>query len=210
MKIQHLVLDEDVHKALKARKKKSGTTVREFGNAALRAALAIPTKRDLVVQNLVEAGKITREDYDNATRQADKEIRQAQQRVHDVIAHDQHRLTWSIGSWEGTELYRSPDQVIQIGELRVRRGRRVATPTLVFDEQQFWAIVLSGKVAARTDGEDHVLEESDVLHIKAGIPHSTTPLTQNARILLVANPAIDLDGLKAVARDASSRSKRTG
>lgn len=86
MRIQHLVLDDDVHKALKARKKKVGITVKEIGNSALRAALSIPTKEELVVEKLVTTGKITRKEYVEAVRSAERELRSGYKRLSEVVA----------------------------------------------------------------------------------------------------------------------------
>lgn len=73
VKIQYLVLDDDAHKPLKARKKSLGLTVKEIGNSALRTALAVPTKKQLIVAKLAVTGKTTREDYAQAMAVAEKE-----------------------------------------------------------------------------------------------------------------------------------------
>lgn len=99
MKVQHLVLDEDVHRALKAWKQKTGVTVKEIGNSALRAALAIPTKEELLVEKLVASGKITREEYERALAKAEKEARALQKKALGVAVPGRAPRTWTIGGW---------------------------------------------------------------------------------------------------------------
>lgn len=193
MKIQHLVLDEDVHKALKARKKKVGITVREFGNSALRAALAIPTKEELIVEKLVDTGKITRKDYDQAATAADKALRAAQKRAVEAVAHDPVGKTLSTGSWEGREVYRSPDNSVQVFDHWARDAKKTPTPEVVHDESDVWAVVVAGQVRLQVDGEVTLLGPGEVAHVGPGTPHVSTPMTRTTRALLVLRPAISLE-----------------
>lgn len=193
MKIQHLVLDDDVHKALKARKKKVGVTVREFGNSALRAALAIPTKEELIVEKLVDTGKITRKDYDQAATAADKALRAAQRKAVEAVTHDPVGTTMTIGSWEGRELYRSPDNLVQVLDHWARDAKKTPTPEIVHDESDVWAIVVAGQVRLQVDGEVTLLGPGEVAHVSPGTPHVSTPITRTTRALLVLMPAISLE-----------------
>ncbi len=193
MKIQHLVLDDDVHKALKARKKKTGITVKEIGNSVLRAALSIPTKEELIVEKLVETGKITRKDYDQATAAADRALKAAQKRAVEAVTRDVARKTLTIGSWEGHELYCSPDNLVQIFDHWARDAKKIPTPELVHDESDVWAIVVSGKVRLRVGKEERVLGPHEMAHVGPGTPHVSTPLTRATRVILVFMPAISLD-----------------
>ncbi len=192
MKIQHLVLDDDVHKALKARKKRVGITVKEIGNSALRAALSIPTKEELVVERLIATGKITREEYDRAKQAAAQALRSAQRRIAEAMAHDPDRQVMTIGSWEGREVYRSPDDHVQVFDHWARDAKRVSTPELVHDESHVWAIVLSGKVRMRIDDEEKEFGPHTVIHIPPRTPHVSTPLTPDTRAVLVCTPALSL------------------
>ena len=193
MKIQHLVLDDDVHKALKARKKKVGVTVREFGNSALRAALAIPTKEELIVEKLVDTGKITRKDYDQAATAADKALRAAQKRAVEAVTHDSASKTMTIGSWEGRELYRSPDNSVQVFDHWARDAKKTPSPEMVHDESDVWAIVVAGQVRLQVDDEVMLLGPGEVAHVGPGTPHVSTPMTRTTRALLVLMPAISLE-----------------
>ncbi|MEW6217441.1 MAG: cupin domain-containing protein [Candidatus Bipolaricaulota bacterium] len=193
MKIQHLVLDSDVHKALKARKKKIGVTVKEIGNSALRAALSIPNKEELIVEKLVETGKITHKDYDEATAAANKALKDAQKRAVEAVAHNTARQTLTIGSWEGRELYRSPDNQVQVFDHWARDAKKTPTPEIVHEESRVWAIVISGEVRMRIDGEEEVFGPHQVIHIQPGMPHASTPLTRTTRVILVLMPALSLE-----------------
>jgi len=190
VKIQHLVLDDDVHKALKARKKKVGVTVKEIGNSALRAALSIPTMDELVVEKLVETGKITREDYDQAVTTADKAIKTAHKKAVEMISAGPDRRTQVVGSWEGREIYRSSDGELQVFEHWARDAKEVATPMLAHEESHVWAMVLAGKVRVQFETEEKILGPHDTLHVTPGTPHSTAPLTKSTRAVLVFSPAI--------------------
>lgn len=194
MKIQHLVLDEDVHKALKTRKKKSGVTVKEFGNSALRAALDIPTKEELIAQKLVETGKITHSDYSQATAAADKALKEAHRRAAEAVTRHAARGTMTVGSWEGRELYRSPDQQVQVFDHWARDTEKTPTPEIVHDDNDVWAIVVSGKVRIQVEGELKTLGPRDMIHIGPGTPHVSTPLTGTTRAILVLMPALSLEG----------------
>lgn len=194
MKIQHLVLDDDVHRALKARKQKIGITVKEIGNSALRAALAVPTHEELLVDKLVATGKITRKDYEQAVATADKEAQALRKKAADAVALGPAPRTWMMGSWVIAEVYRSPDGQLQIGDLRARDGNKVPTPTVVHDESHAWATVLAGKVRMTVGGKEQVLGPHDTIHVPPGTPHASTPLTKTTRLVLVITPAVDLEG----------------
>ncbi len=196
VKIQHLVLDDDVHKALKARKKTIGITVKEIGNSALRAALSMPTLEELIVEKLVETGKITRNDYDQAVTAADKAIKTAHKKAAEMVAKGREGQTRIVGSWEGREIYRRPDGELQVFDQWAHDAKKVATPMLVHEKSHVWATVLAGKVHVQFETEDKILGPHDTLHIAPGTPHSTTPLTKSTRALFVFAPAIELDDKK--------------
>jgi len=189
VKIQHLVLDDDVHKALKARKKQIGVTVKEIGNSALRAALAVPTMEELVVEKLVEAGKVTREDYDRAVTAADKAIKTAHKKAAEMISAGPERPTQVVGSWEGREVYRSPDGELQVFEHWARDAKKTSTPMHVHEKSHVWVTVLSGKVSMKTEEEECVLGPHDSIHLPPQTPHVAIPLTRATRALLVVSPA---------------------
>ena len=60
---KHLVLDEDVHRKLKQRKRDTGLTVREIGNSVLRSVLWRQSLSELIGRKLVESGALSAEEY---------------------------------------------------------------------------------------------------------------------------------------------------
>jgi len=188
VKIQHLVLDDDVHKALKARKKAIGVTVKEIGNSALRAALSMPSMEDLVVEKLVETGKISRKDYDQAVSAADKAIRAAYKKAAEAIERGADRPTQTSGSWEGREIYHSRE--VQMFDHWARDAKKVASPMLVHEKSHVWATVLAGEVRVQFENGETILGPHETIHLPPGTPHATTPLTKSTRALLVVAPAI--------------------
>ena len=165
--------------------------MKEIGNSALRAALSLPTMEELIVEKLVETGKISREDYDQAVVAADKAVKIAYKKAAAAAAHGD-RPTHAIGSWEGREIYRSPDGGFQVVEHWARDTKKVATPMFAHEGAHIWATVLAGKVRVQFETEEKILDLHDTLHVAPGTPHSTTPLTKSTRVLVVFAPAIEL------------------
>ena len=188
MKIQHLVLDEDVHKALKGRKKKTSTTVKEIGNSALRAALSIPTKEELVVQKLVETGKITREDYEAAKATAIKAVKVAHKSAAEIASPQSESETWVMGSWGVREAYLSSDGRVQMLDMWARDAKKGAMGPIAHDESDVWATVIQGKVLLEIGGETRLLTEHESVHISPGTLHASTPLTRATRVAVLVVP----------------------
>ncbi len=191
MKIQHLVLDDDVHRALKAWKQKTGVTVKEIGNSALRAALSVPTKEELLVEKLVAMGKITREDYERAVAEAEKEAKAIRKKALEAAVPGRAPKTWKMGSWTIEELYRSPDRGLQVLELRPRNAKKESTPLVVHDETHAHAVVLEGKVQMEIDGRLQEFGPGEQIDVPPGTPHAVAPLTRNARLVVIATPAVE-------------------
>lgn len=212
MKIQHLVLEDDVHKALKARKKTTGITVKEIGNSALRAALSLPTLEDLVIDKLVETKKISREDYERATAQADKDLRAAYKRAFEAAVPVAPQR-WTIGSWELAELYRDPQGKCLVMDSRACDGSKTPTPVLVYDHSHAWGIVIEGRIRMAVAGEERSYGPGEVIHVPPGTPHTSAPLTRTTRALLVSSPAVSLQdflGGKEKAGKPSARARPSG
>ncbi len=188
MKIQHLVLDDDVHKALKARKKKVGITVKEIGNSALRAALAIPTKEELIVEKLVETGKLSHEDYARAVSEAEAHVRAAQRKAIEAFRPVPGSKTVSVGSWTVREIFRSEDDSFAVFEHCARDEKKVTPPMHYHLESHVWAVVLQGKVLARTEKEERVLGPYEWTHYPPGVAHCSAPLTRDTCVLGIVSP----------------------
>lgn len=192
MKIQHLVLDDDVHKALKARKKKTGATVKEIGNSSLRGALSLPTKEDLVVEKLVGTGRVTRVDYDQAVATAEKEVRTAQRKAAASVLPTPGHTEIIVGSWHGREVYRSEGGTFHVLEHRARDGKKTMTPLHYHEHSHAWSIVLHGKVFCRTETGEQVVGPHECHHHPPGEPHGSAPLTRSTRLVLIMSPPDDV------------------
>ncbi|MFH1609256.1 MAG: cupin domain-containing protein, partial [Candidatus Bipolaricaulota bacterium] len=109
----------------------------------------------------------------------------------EMISQGPDDQTRTVGSWEGREIYRSPDGQIQMFEHWARDAKKVATPMHVHEKSHVWATVLSGKVRVQTETEEHALGPHDSIHFPPETSHSTTPLTRTTRVVLVLSPAED-------------------
>ena len=185
MTIQHLVLDDDVHKALKGRKAKANMTVREIGNSALRAALRVPTREELVVEKLVEAGKISRKDYDKAAAAANRDLASGRAAASEAVAPPPDGTTITVGSWQGRTVHLDADGLFTVFDHRANDGNK--TPSSLHDhsEAHSWAFVMRGKVRICVGTEEHILGPGEAVHIPPGVQHNTTPLTSRSGMLML-------------------------
>ncbi|MEW6217440.1 MAG: cupin domain-containing protein [Candidatus Bipolaricaulota bacterium] len=188
MKIQHLVLDNDVHKALKARKKKVGVTVKEIGNSALRAALLVPTRQELIVEKLVETGKITRKDYDQAAAAANRALKSAYTKTGEEVTPPPDGSPMTIGSWQGKMIHLSSDGVFHMFVHRARDGKKTSSSMHQHSEAHSWTLVVQGKVLCRIGKEERILGASEAVHIPPEVPHNSAPLTRNTVMLTLMSP----------------------
>lgn len=188
MRIQHLVLDHDVHKALKARKVKANMTVREIGNSALRAALRVPTREELVIEKLVEAGKISRKDFDKAAAAANRDLASGRAASSEAVIPPPDGKTITVGSWNGKTIHLDPDGLFALFAHQANDGKK--TPSSLHDhsETHSWAFVMKGKVRIRVGTEERDLGPGQAVHIPPGVPHNTTPLTSRSVMLMLMSP----------------------
>ncbi len=212
MKIQHLVLDNDVHKALKARKKQVGITVKEIGNSALRAALLVPTKQELIAQKLVETGKITREEYDRAVAAATRSLKSGRAAARQPIVPPLDGTTVTVGSWKGAMIHRDPQGMYVLFAHEAADGKK--TPSTLHDhsEAQSWAVVLQGKVRWRIGAEERVCGPGEPVLIPPGVLHNSAPLTRNTVMLMLMSPpeSQSRDTLGAPKKASRARASRGG
>lgn len=173
---------------LKARKKRTSTTVKEIGNSALRAALSIPTKEELVVQKLVETGKITHQDYEAAKATAIKVVKASHKRAAEVASPQADSETWVMRSWEVREAYLSADGRVQMLDMWARDAKKVAMGPIAHEESDVWATVIQGKVLLEMGSETRLLTAHESVHISPGTLHAATPLARNARAIVLVVP----------------------
>ena len=188
MRIQHLVLDDDVHKALKARTVTASMTVRQIGNSALRAALRVPTREELVVEKLVEAGKISRKDYDKAAAAANRDLRSGRAAASEAVVPPPDGTTITVGSWQGKTLHLDADRLFALFAHRANDGKKTSSSLHEHSEAHSWAFVIKGKVRVVIGTEEHVIGPGQAAHIPPGVPHTTAPLTASSVMLMLMSP----------------------
>lgn len=188
MKIQHLVLDEDTHKALTTRKEKTGVTVKDIGNSALRAALSIPTKEELIVAKLVETGLVTYNDHAQAVSAAEAQIREAQRKAIEASRPTPGSKSVVVGSWVVREVFRSEDDSFGVFVHRARDTEKVAAPLHYHVESHAWAVVVRGKVLARTEQGERIVGVHEWTYYPPGVAHSSAPLTKNTCVVGIVSP----------------------
>jgi len=183
---KHLVLDEDVHRALRRKKSETGITVKDLGNCALRSVLDRPLLVEAIGEELVADGILKEEQFE-AIRAA------ALQRVctlgADVasIVHPTSRDTLASGSWEIAELSADREGTYQVLSAWVKdhRMRPIKMHKHVGVE---FLILLKGSVLIRMDVESQVVSAPGALTIPASVLHSVTPLERGAMMLAVISP----------------------
>lgn len=188
MRVQHLVLDDDVHKALKAYKRSTGATVREIGNSALRSALSLPTPEDLLVEQLVAMGSLSREDYDRAVAEAERELRALQAQLGKEILPGPGEKPLRVGSWEGRVLHTSPDGLFQVVLYRARNGKNAPSPVHRHGASRSWAYVLRGRVTVQVGKETIVLRAHESVYVPPDVPHNSAPLSRDTAMLILMSP----------------------
>ncbi|MCX7750878.1 MAG: cupin domain-containing protein [Candidatus Bipolaricaulota bacterium] len=186
MRVQHLVLDDDVHKALKAHKGRTGVTVREIGNAALRAALALPTPDELALDKLVATGKLTREEYERARAEAERELRARLARLGKGVIPPEGRAV-RVGSWEVRSLGRK-EGAYEVLLYQARDGKKLPSPLHHHEGSHLWAYVVRGRVAAQVGEETALLEAHESAHVAPRVAHAFAPLARGTTMVVFLAP----------------------
>ncbi|MFH1609498.1 MAG: hypothetical protein ABID40_02585 [Candidatus Bipolaricaulota bacterium] len=189
MGAQHLVLDDDVHVALKRRKKNTGVTVREIGNSALRAALSVRTHRDLTVETLIETGKVTQADYDRAVASAAQALKEKYKPIQEMLVAVPEQ-TYVCGSWEARDLVRAADGSYQVVEAWAKDVKQKISQAWSEGEHDVDVVVLKGKVRVETAEGPHTFGPPDSLHCPVGQAFLATPVTRTTRMIVVFSPAL--------------------
>lgn len=183
---KHLVLATDVHQKLKRKKQQTGLTLTEIGNSILRSVLSRPSFGEVIGQKLVESGKISLADYKQVIADVAKEVQGIADPFADLVdATPQETLI--VGSWEGKEIYKSPDGSYQLLEWWARDTQKVPARAHYHD-QEGTIVVLSGEVMVEVECEKLTLGPMNSIYIPLHEAHSKTPLTDDARVLLINKP----------------------
>jgi len=184
---KHLVLDEDVHRKLKQRKKETGLTVREIGNGVLRSVLWRHSLSELIGKKLVDSGAISPQEYARIRGEA---VREAAIKLYNTKAAIKvsKRGTIVTGSWEVRGISCSSDGLYQVleGWARDGRGRPMPPHNHAGDE---YFIVLRGRIRAIIEErEAELVNAPGCLLIPGGTIHSVAPLTRDTRSIILLSP----------------------
>lgn len=187
MKVQHLVLEDEVHRALRAHKRRTGATLREIGNAALRAALALPTPEKLVAKKLSSVGKVSPQDYARAAAEAERELKAILARLARDASPPPGK-TRQVGSWKGRLLCAGSDGAYQVFLWWARDGKKIASLPHHHERSHEWRYVLRGRVAGRIGEKAVVLGAHESASIPPGVSHLSVPLTRDTAMIVVLAP----------------------
>ena len=185
---KHLVLSPDVHQKLRKKKEETGLTLTEIGNSILRVTLSRPSFGEMVGQKLIEMGRISPVDYEQALAHVLSESKGSANPFVDLL-HVTPNHTLIGGCWEGKERYVAADRSHQIIEWWVATEDAKEPPRSHYHEQAGIIVCLLGGVQIKIDAESHVLGAGDSVPIPARVLHTVTPLTDNARTLQINMPA---------------------
>lgn len=186
---KHLVLDDDVYQALVGRKDMTGLPISRIGNSILRDHIAAVLLEDLVGKQLVEAGRISEDEYREILHRADSELRRTYQPgLAPVDVLGDGRMV--SGSWEIENLLRASDDSFQVLECWARDSLQQPMGQHSHDSDEF-IITLAGRTLFVLMGLPFTLVKGSVVQIPAGATHSGVPLDSDSHLLAVTVPATD-------------------
>lgn len=180
---KHLVLDYDVYLRLNKRKRETGLPASTIGNAILRTCLDHTAQRvDLLREVMSEAGKITRDEFDEFLAKTAVLSRELSADG-DELLQTATKEPIEAGSWMMRVNYQASDGALVVVECWVhdRRKRPVKS---YYHNDGVHVLVLNGSVLYQIMGDQHILHARDTLYIPGGAVHAATPLSDDARLLL--------------------------
>jgi mannose-6-phosphate isomerase-like protein (cupin superfamily) len=183
---KHLVLDDDVHRALKNKKSETGINVRDLGNGALRSVLQLPLLADALGEILVESGYLDEVEFDRIRRQAMNRLRVAVERLADIV-RSTRRNTLTAGSWEIKEVWQDAGRDVQILHVWVRDGHLHPIALHTHHGTEILS-VLTGGVLSTIETESQIVTAPGTQIIPAGAAHSVSPLDRNTKLVCVISP----------------------
>ncbi len=185
---KHLVLDDDVYLKLSRRKARTKLPAKTIGNSILRSVLSRPHLPDAIGERLVKMGKVTREEYEWALEESIKEVEKVPTRISEIIDTTDRR-TYTSGSWEFQELWRSPDAAIAIIECWARDAKSKPMRSHFHAENEL-LIVTQGRVQVQTETQTEALNAGESFSLPGGHIHSNGPLSDDARMFVITMPAL--------------------
>lgn len=183
---KHLVLDEDVHVALKKKKGETGVNVKDLGNSVLRSVLERPLLTEAIGRRIVSSGLLSVEEFSELRRDALRDITTPVSKAASVFQPTAHN-TFVAGSWEMRELALDAENQFQVFSMWTRDLRFKPIPLHTHDGAEYW-MILSGAMIVTIDAESQVLKAPDCKVIPSGASHSSAPLTQDTRLIVVLSP----------------------
>ena len=183
---KHLVLDEDVHRALRKKKAQTGINVKDLGNCALRSVFERPMLVEAIGEKLVSEGLLNDDEF-NALRAA--ALQQICTSAADVasIVHPTNRHTVASGSWEIEELASDAKDTYQVLSAWVKDQRMRSIKMHKHVGVEF-LILLKGSMLVTVDVESQVLTAPGTVTIPACAFHSVTPLARETQMIVVVSP----------------------
>ena len=185
---KHLVLEPDIHKALKTEKGLTGLSIKEIGNAILRTTLEESHMVDLIGSLLVSTGKLSEDEVQQVLKQA----RLGTKRTRTASAPPVSRTragTLISGSWEIANIVSSDDKLYQILECWARDSDRQPMDAHSHKSDEY-IIVLKGRVSLTMGGKQFVLCPQNMIQIPADCIHAATPLDASSYLITVLSPAV--------------------
>ena len=180
---KHLVLDHDVYLRLCKRKRDTGLPLTKIGNAILRTCLDHTAQRvDLLREVMFEAGKLTREEFDELLAKTADVARQWSTNG-DELLQAAIRDSAQAGNWAMSVDYRASNGTLMVVECWVRDRRKRPVKSHYHHDDEH-VLVLNGSVLYQVREQQHILHTQNTLYIPGGVAHAVTPLSDDARLLL--------------------------
>lgn|GEM_PF-1578019 len=183
---KHLVLDEDVHRALRKKKTETGITVKDLGNCALRSAFERPLLAEAIGEKLVANGILSEEQFDTLRREALQQICTTAADVSSIVRSTNHS-TFTAGSWEIEELAIDSKGTYQVLSAWVRDHRMRPMKIHKHAGVEF-VDFLEGAALVTIDLDSRVITAPDTVTIPPNAVHSMTPLDRKTRLVAVISP----------------------
>lgn len=183
---KHLVLEEDVHRALRKKKTETGITVKDLGNCVLRSVLERPLLIEAIGAKLVADGLLDEEQFDAIRAAALEQICTSAADAGSIV-QPTARNTMASGSWEMRELSFDPDNKHQVLSAWVKDHRMRPIKMHKHAGVEFLNL-LSGSVLLTIDIESQILTAPATVTIPASAFHSVTPLERETRMIAVISP----------------------
>jgi mannose-6-phosphate isomerase-like protein (cupin superfamily) len=183
---KHLVLDEDVHRALRRKKSETGLTVKDLGNCALRSVLDRPTLVEAIGEKLIADGVLKEEQFEAIRAEAIRQVCTSGEDVGSLV-RSTSRHSVASGSWEIKEVANDSEGTYQVLSAWVKdhRMRPIKMHKHVGAE---FLILLTGSILVGMNAESRVVTAPDTVTIPARVSHSVAPLERKTKMIAVISP----------------------